>query len=179
MASTLMTNADVRSLVQSGLSDAAFEYLVDAADADIVRTAGAHSGQLVEYHDAQRIQTLFLRRTPASVASIVATYEDGTTDYTIPATEYRIEGKRVINDYGWDYYGSYRGGRMKVTYTPVTDEPRRRRALIELVRLSVTDSGVAAKSIDGISTTFMNTQKARNAVLRELVDYNSPLVGMA
>ena len=178
MASTLMTNADVRSLVQSGLSDAAFEYLVDAADADIVRTAGAHSGQLIEYHDAQRIQTLFLRRTPASVASIEVTWDDGSTDYTVPATEYRVEGKRVINDYGWNYY-SGASARIKVTYTPVTDDARRRRALIELVRLSVTDSGVAAKSIDGISTTFMNTQKARNSILRELVDYNSPLVGMA
>ena len=42
MTSTLATNAEVEALASTGLADAALEWLIDAADADIIHGYGAH-----------------------------------------------------------------------------------------------------------------------------------------
>lgn len=42
MTSTLATNAEVEALASTGLADAALEWLIDSADASIIRGYGAH-----------------------------------------------------------------------------------------------------------------------------------------
>ena len=58
---------------------------------------------------------------------------------------------------------------MEVTYSPVDDQPRRKRVLLELVRLDLAQSGRAAESVgDDYRYRGLDYQEHRESLFRDL-----------
>lgn len=129
MASSLATLAEVRTHVESDLSDEALERLVDSADADIVKSAGAHDGErTVDINGGY--QDLLLPAPANTIASVSESEYFGDAE-TVASSEYTtLYGGRVLRKDGiWK-------SKVSVTYTPVSTNAKRKEVLMQLVALA-------------------------------------------
>ena len=145
---SLLTVAEARALLKTGLNDADLQRIIDREEAWVVRNFGAH------YVDANTTvvetltldtagESLFLRRVAGSLSSIV---EDGVTlvaaDYRLWAGQGRIERlpagtkwlPRVV---------------ITATYKPYDDREQRKEAIIDLARLTLERTAMKSESIAG------------------------------
>lgn len=163
---SLLTVAEARVLVKTGLSDPDLQAIINREEALVTDLYGAH------YVDANTTvveslsgggASLFLRRPLTSVTSIV---EDGVT---LTADDYRVWGKqgrieRLPVGTKW-----LAGVVIAVTCVPYNDNERRKAAIIELVRLTVQRTVMKSESVAGeYSYTAPEWDTARRAVLRGL-----------
>lgn len=160
MASTLATLTQIREHVETDLSDAALEHLVDAADTAILQIAGPHDGErTVELNGG--FQDLLLPSPAASISAVSeGSYFEILEAVTVTATEYVVlYGGRVLRRDGtWQ-------PRVSVTYTPVSTNAIRFDALIQLVKLGVEYTPLQIFS-DGIySQTARDYRAERNRIL--------------
>ena len=162
---SLLTVAEARALVKTGLSDPDLQSVINREEALMTQTFGAH------YVDANTtvVETLygggaslFLRRRLASVASIVEDTE------TLTATDYRLWGgqgriERLPTGTKWLTVP------IVVTYVPADDNLQRKAALIELVRLTLERTPMQSESIAGeYSFSAPDWERERVRLIRRL-----------
>lgn len=162
---SLLTVAEARVLVKTGLSDPDLQAIINREEALLTQTFGAH------YVDANTMvsetlngggASLFLRRRLTSVASIV---EDTTT---LTATDYRVWGgqgriERLPAGTKWLKTPSV------VTYIPVDDNLQRKATLIELVRLALERTPMQSESVAGeYSFSAPDWERERARLIRRL-----------
>lgn len=157
---SLITASEARPHVPCALTDAELQGVIDDLEAELIAKLGAHGDGATA---ATAIISgsggdLFLPRPAASVTSI-----DGTawaalgSGFTLLASEGRITGAR------W-------AGAVTVVYVPADDRPRRRRALINLLRLEVNRTAMRAESVAGeYSATAPDWEEERASVYRRLM----------
>ena len=141
----LLTAADIRAHVETALDDVALQTVIDRVDADLVQRAGPHSGPLTETMTG-RTRSAYVSRPIASVSSvregaIIAAETpmlSATDEYRLWPTEGRIERFPA---------GSSFATVVEVVYTPVDETDRRKRVLLELVRLDLAQSGRAQERV--------------------------------
>ena len=96
MASTLMPTAQIRSIVQSDLDDAAFDAIVDMADSEIVAVAGTHDGIRQRILDCTKPRFTITLPAGSSLTSVRQT-PDGVDWKTLSAgTDYRFVGGQIL-----------------------------------------------------------------------------------
>ena len=174
MASDLLTVDEVKEHVTTGLSDAALERLIDSQDAYIRQMVGQHDPANMMVYEEDRelhLQRIWLPRPAVSIATVEGRRLRDTVWTEWDASTYYMSDQgrtvRVLSGFGWDWsYGLQR--RVRVTYTPVSENAGRIQALIDLVRLETQDTGLASESDDTYSYKVKDKTKARREIIAPL-----------
>lgn len=164
---SLATVAEVRALVDSDLSDADLQVVIDRAEAELVAQTGPNyaDGEITEaLYPAGAV--VYLSRAAETITSV--------TEYGSLAGS--AAGTVLTTD---SYHLDARGGllrlagnwpaRVVVVYTPADDTARRKAVLIELVRLDLAPAGMESESIrlsDGTSYSYNRGGGAEQARAR-------------
>lgn len=173
---SLLTIAEARALISTGLSDVQLQSVIDREEAWMIRALGPHYAeglQVTAQLAGRRLRSLYLPRPIATVTSITVfstvlgiTSDEGvlldSVQYRIWGSEGRIE--RLP-------YGSVWGEEMVVVvYGPQDDNALRKSALIDLLRFTLSRSGLKSESVAGeySYTAFESTDGERAGVMRKL-----------
>ena len=146
MASTLLALDAIRELVQTGLSDAALEVVVDAEDAAIVDLLGPHTGTTtttLSVSPGSRTRRLILHQRADSIEAVSEYWpdDDPSEAVDVPASEFLLDRGFQLVRHG----GNCWRDRVIVTMTPDRNLARRRAALVDLVRLRLQFTGLASE----------------------------------
>ena len=164
MASTLLSVAEVREHLETGLSDAALGRLVDSQDERIRAFVGEHDGTITWEGESRNLSIVWLPRPAESITSVEERYYFESTWAAVAATEYYLSnGGRSVRRYAFGFQ-SY----VRVIYEPVPENAQRTQALIDLVRLRTLDNGLAAESDDTYKTTSVDYSEAERRILEPL-----------
>lgn len=139
--------ADVRALVDTSLSDGDLQTVINREEADLAGLIGPLDGPRTETFYPEARQPLYLRRpTDAVTVTDVGVTVPGATILLLGGgtrvTRYRSAQTSVA--------GAYWIGPVTVAYTP-NDAARVARVVIELVRLTLVQTGYEAESIGDYS----------------------------
>jgi hypothetical protein len=170
----LVSVADVRTHVETDLTDTALQRLIDDADALIVREHGAH-GELTVTIPGLNERFIFLERpiTEASdISSIVESWSflAGPLSRTLDETDFFVwYGGRGLERlqtgthpaWGW-------AERVAITYTPTSDDARRIRVTIDLVRLAAQYEALRGETVGDLSVTFPDYALERAELIASL-----------
>jgi hypothetical protein len=180
---TLLTPDDIREFEPAPeLSDDALQLLLDAAEAEIVRYAGA-SDSAVEWLVGGRREIVLSK--PATAIASVAEHIGGPSapitlaadDYTSDPTGYLLYRLGTGTHPRWRWWG-----RVAVTYTPTADLAIRKGVELDLVRLMVSYRPGSTSETVGLWTTQLaansvwNNSRERDSILSRLVVHGRMLV---
>lgn len=166
----LLTAADLRPHVETDLDDIALQRVIDRLDADLVSRIGPHSGPLTEVVPG-KTPSVYVRRPIATVAGVRegdVIDADATTltaglHFRLWAAEGRLERLPA---------GALFATVVEVVYTPVDDLDRRKRVLLELVRLDLAQSGRLHESVGrDYGYTALDYAAQRDALLRDAMPF--------
>lgn len=162
----LLTTTEIRSLVETDLSDAALTLLLDDADAEIVKGYGAHEGVRTERFypnggDASVFLSADVNTALAVTVRRVGGFGVGAETYL--ASAYEFGGPRELN-----LASSWSGGWITVAYTPVTELPRRKRVLADLVRLAISYDASTSSRLGDVSVSHVDYESERARILGRL-----------
>jgi len=141
----LVTAAEVKVLVNTSLTDGQVDTVIEQVEADITALIGGpqDDGMSVELVETVRGGEGFYLFMPTEISSITSVVED---TYTLDSDNYQIwdggQIERLPAGTNW-------GERIVVTYKPTDDRIKRTRAIIDLVRLVIEQTGMKEESIAG------------------------------
>lgn len=166
---SLVTVAEVQARnVGGGLSTAALQAVIDAAEAWLAREIGPLSGERTEtFYPRRGYEPLYLRRTTNSV---VVENNGSTVDLGEDSGDYRLlYGGSVVDLIGtaWDWNATT--GPVTVTYTP-NDEVLVKEAVIGLVRLNQAEGPYISERIGDYSYQKSQAGNSMDTARRALVD---------
>ncbi len=157
--STLST-AELRAVVNTGLSDTLLEAIINREELEITRRLGAASDgsttTIVETKPGG-LANVYARRPIVSVTQVREQQFLGGTFATLAAAQYyvwtdegRIERLPAITGgaLAWSS-GALWGPLVEVTYVPADDRERRKLAIIEFVRIALERTAMKGESVAG------------------------------
>ena len=163
---SLVTVAEARALVNTGLSDGDLQVVIDRIEADITSKVGAPQTDAYATEVVKTLrgegENLFL---PTEIYSVVSIVEDTVT---LTADQYQTWGGGVIERLPM---GSSWGDRVVVTYKPKDDRPVREGVIIDLLRLTLNRTGMKSESIAGeySYTVFDSSDAEYRKVMKRLM----------
>lgn len=169
----LLTVSDAREHLETDVTDAVLQRLVDDADSAIARRHGPHSpgaDDVIVEDVTGGDERLFLRRPAATVSSIVEHLSE-TTNRTLDPSDYRseFEGRALLRLPNGTNPAARWGYRNVVTYAPTSsDNATRRRVIIDLVRLALQHNALAGETAGDYSSRSVDYQAEREKLIREV-----------
>jgi hypothetical protein len=141
---SLVSPTDVKALINTSMSDANLQTVIDRVEAQIIKRIGAPQTDTYETEIVKTMRGegpyLF---TPAEIYSVVSIVED---DNSLTSDEYQTWAGGVIErlpmNESW-------GNRVVVTYKPVDDRLIRAQVVIDLVRIEIERTAMRSESIAG------------------------------
>jgi hypothetical protein len=166
---TLLTVAQMREHLETDLTDAALQRLLDAEESEIIARYGSH---------ATATETLpgggtdvILARTPSTITSLTETLGGGTPPLLLVTDDYRLwpEGRLERLTTGTNARSSW-APVVTAVYVPEDATAQRRGVLIHLVMLAARYSGLRSESVGSgdYSMTTADYTAEREALLRSL-----------
>lgn len=156
----LVSAAEVQALVDTSVSSANLDIIITREEAEIIRRYGAHytdvNTAITETHvreDGDGSENLFLARPILSVSSVsekstLTADASALTENTHYVTV--ADQGRLIRLGGWPQENRTGWGRIiTVNYVPQDDTERRKRVIIELIRLALAREGYESENIAG------------------------------
>ena len=174
MASDLLSVAQVKAHVTTGLPDAALERLISSQDAYIRSQVGQHDpADTMVYEDEldPGEQRLWLPRPAVSIAALEDRRRLDATWTVRDASAYYLsdEGRSVRTLWAWGGGWHDRSQmRVRVTFAPVSENAERTQALIDLVRLETQDTGLESERDDTYSYKAKDKTTARLEIIAPL-----------
>ena len=177
MASDLLTVDEIKEHVTTGLSDVALGRLIDSQDAYIRQMVGQHDpATTMVYEDDvdSNYQHIRLPRPAVSIAKVedrrlwdsAWTVRDASTYYLSDEGRF-VQVVRSV--WGWGRgWSQHDRMRVRVTYTPVSENAGRAQALIDLVRLETQDTGLESERDDTFSYKAKDKMKAQREIIAPL-----------
>lgn len=167
---SLLTTTEIREHIDTDLSEAALQRLIDAAEDDITLRYGAHAeaGTVEEqFYPSEGETFLFPSRKVNTGSAIVITRQlDGeSVATTADASEYAVDDPHRIRLLQSDVWADHV---VTVTYTPVTDGDRRKGVLIDLVKLACRFEALQSSRMGDASVSHVEYERTRNAILGRL-----------
>lgn len=142
---SLVSTDEVRAQINSGLTDAQLQAVIDRIEEEIADKIGdpQNDGNTVTHTVTKRggVSCLFM---PSEIGSIVSIMEDTVT---LESTQYQTWPAGVIERLPVDI-GLW-GDRCVVTYKPADDRSKRKGVIIDLVRLELNRSEMDEESFAG------------------------------
>ena len=171
MPSDLLTVAEVKEHVTTGLSDTALGRLIDAQDAYILRMVGPHDPATTIVYERDSVPGLrnFWLPRPASSIDVVEDRYLYDSAWTVreDAVYYLSDGGRSVSLNYWGWSIPFRDV-VRVSFTPVSSNAERTQALIDLVRLETQDTGLESERDDTYSYKAKDRTKARREIIMPL-----------
>ena len=168
MASDLLTVSELKEHVTTGLSDEALERLIDSQDAYIRRMVGEHDPATTLVYEVEMTdyRRLWLPRPAVSIAMVEDRYLFRDSEWNVrDSTDYYLSDQgRSVN---LGCRAPFRE-RVRVTFTPVSENVERTQALINLVRLETQDTGLDSERDDTYSYQAKNKTKAQREIIASL-----------
>lgn len=166
-----LTTTELELQIDTDLTDAALQQIIDAVERDITEYIGPPSSFVMEYEP----EFLVLLRLPVETASIdsVVEYTDGAsspTKTTLASDDYELSPDgmdlRRLSDgtnsrARWSWH-------VVVTLLPVSDVARRKQVAIQLARLEITHSGYAQETLPDWSATSKELRREKSQILSRL-----------
>ncbi len=168
----LLTVAQVRDHIETGLVDDVLTLEIAAADAEIIRRLGPLASQVEVLSGGALF--LMLTRAASSISSAVERiYNEitGTTNVTLVAADYSLmsDGYRVERLTSGTYPSSTWRGLVTMTSVPKDTTDERKMLLVRLVKLSLNYSGHMVVAAGDVHITSLETYAdARAALFRDL-----------
>lgn len=143
---SLVTVAEVRAMVTTGILDTSLQAIIDREEAIMVQRCGAHyaststrntetlSGGYTKLYLTQKITSIYR----VTEDSVVLSQTDG--DFRVWELEGCLERLPA---------GSLWGAVVSVLYVPYDDNERRKAVLVEMVRLALERTAMASESVAG------------------------------
>lgn len=172
--STLLAPADVREHVDTDLLDPALQRLLDAADGEILKRYGVHSGTVTEIIDGGE-GLVFLSRPVLSITTI--TERTGLTDTILAANDWRTwYDNRAIERLNSGTNGAELWAeRVTVAYVAKDESAIRKAVELELVKAAIHYEAIQAQTVGDYAETSLPYVQERDAILGQL----SPAMGVA
>lgn len=144
---SLVSLAEVRALVNTGMGDVDLQALIDREEAWLAGRVGPLAGERVDTFRPGFTDTVIYlrRRTDAVVVTDNGATLVADTDYVFTPASGSIRRGTTTSPAAWQ-------GVVTVTWTP-TDEADVKRAVIELVRGTLGETGFESETIDNYSYT--------------------------
>lgn len=147
---SLLTVAELRDLVNTGLVDAKLQVIIDREEAEVIAQYGAHyvnGATTIAETVSGGNGSLFLKRRIGTISAIAESTSLGGTAITLTASQYFVwagEGRisRLPEGAAW-------GRSVVVTYVPADDTALRKQVLIELVRLALEQTAMRSENVAG------------------------------
>jgi hypothetical protein len=160
---SLVSLAEVRALVKSNLSDSDLQAVIDREEGWLATRIGLLSGSRTEtLYPRRGAEHLHLRR---STSSVTVTDDGDAVDVGDDYGDYRLlYSGTVVERVGTDW-----GIKVAVTYEP-NDSAAVKAAIIDLIRLRMTDTGFVAERIGQYSYQTAQAPGAREQTRRAVVD---------
>lgn len=157
MTTSLVSIAEVRALVRTRLSDADLQDVIDREEAWLATKVGALSGERTDTFDPGILDTpVYIPRRAESVVVTDAGATVSASDITFTPSTGEI--RRVVEPYPYPgppplepWFPAW-NGTVTVTWTP-SDGAAVTRAVIELVRGTVGETGMDSEAISGYQYT--------------------------
>jgi hypothetical protein len=161
-----LTTGEFAAHFEHDLSSAAVLRLIDDAEDEINKRYGNSMSQIDYLDGGDRL--LFLLRPASEVSSVVTTI--GETDTTLAADDFRLRynGAALEREVGGTNGRALWEPDVVVTYTPESDLKRRKRVIIDLVKLSIQYDGVKSSRAGDQSMVGMDYQDERERLLSSL-----------
>ncbi len=165
---------DVKAVFETDVEDSSINVLIDAAEDAIDRRFGLRSSTAQTDKAEGGGQYYFLSRPAASITSVTET--TGSSDTVLSADDYELlHGGRQLRRLADGTNGASRWAeRVAVVYTPKSDDPERKRVVIDLVKLSLRYDATKTKKDGDHSESAPDYEQEREKILSSL----SPPLGV-
>jgi hypothetical protein len=141
---SLVSPAEAKALINTSLSDASLQSVIDRVEAQVTEKIGAPQS---DAHDVQLVRTLrgegSILFMPTEIYTVVTVVED---DLAMDPAEYQVWAGGVIERLPT---GTSWGKRCVVTYKPADDRLKRKQVIIDLVRLVLERTALKQESVAG------------------------------
>ena len=156
----ILTLAEVREHIETGMSDNALQRLMDVAEEDIIRTVGNHQGTVTKVlRGGGRTLTV-----PKNLVLFTVTEIYRTQDIKITSTQYK-----KIAEYAYVKTSGYRwADYVRVVYTPPVATQARRMAFLDLIDAFRISRELSVERVGDIGTTYLDPDKQRFNILTRL-----------
>lgn len=172
---SLISPDEVRALVETGLGDTELQEVIDRVEAEITEEIGApyKDGETLTETVEGKSKNIYLKRPISSVSSATeySSLSD-TTGYALTENEEfylwpdqgRLERISTVP-------GQILWGRMvKVVYVPQDQNKKRKKAIIDLVRIDLSRTSMYQESVGGeySYTAVSNWEKERRRIMKRI-----------
>lgn len=160
---SLLTIEELRDVVADGLTDEGLQAVIDREESWLARKIGPLAGERTQTLRPPTGETVLLIQRPTDAVEV------SENSAVLAETSYFLRGSAAIERVGATW-----GALVEVTYEP-SDEPEVKRALIELVRGTLSASPNSQENAGGHSTTRMpSLEEWRGQVVRTLEPHRGP-----
>jgi len=171
----LVSADEIHAHVETDRTPEAIALLVADAEAAIMAAYGPHPPEpiVLERPGIDGVATLFLDRPAASVTSVSEYDGDSLVATELEPGDYRLRyGGRAVQRLGsGENPRAGWAGRVVLTFVPVDDTARRKRVVIDLVRLALRYEAAKAQTAGDRSETALDDYtRERENLLGELAD---------
>lgn len=178
-SSTLMTQAEMRSHVETDLADADLQRVMDSEEEEMVKRFGDHAAsdssaasEVEKFYDAIGQTFVYLSREVTSVTTVVEKIVNkyGTSSTTLASNDYELWDNRRLRRLadGTNSRQSWQDV-VEVTYEPYDDRARRRGLLIQLCKLSLIYDATSSTSVGEVSSSSLDYSSEREKLYGTLV----------
>jgi len=164
---SLVTPAQVREHVPTDLVDAALQRVIDAVEELLDERVGALDVGSEDFQEALTA-SLYLRRPALNLTGVTEYW--GTDATTLASDDYELrgDGRELVRlSTGTNPCDTW-GDRVVVAYIPKASTMQRILATIDLVRLSVNETGLASAGDGDHSETRLDIAKERRRIIETL-----------
>jgi hypothetical protein len=177
-----VTTTILKEHIETDLSTAAIQRLIDDADSEITRRYGSDTA-ITEHHLLQSEgygeniglgaksprKHIFTSQKITSVTSVKEGPTLATADLTTLTLNAATNGYRLIlNNYAIERIGTDFDRCVEIIYAPVTDVKRRDRVTIDLVRLAIQYNALKSEGVGDWNGSYVDYQKERESILSTL-----------
>ena len=176
----LLSIAELRSLVESDLTDAALQMMLDATEAEITRKLGDLSTETLQLDGGDAY--LHLGRRASSITSVSEYYTVECVGYT---TTVLVAGDYSLSSDGWRIERKVDGtnpspvwlGLVTVDYVPVSSIAERKLLQAKLIKLDLAYQGMAEQRVgDMVVREEADHSAARAAIFKTVTGLGGRLI---
>jgi hypothetical protein len=157
----LLTTAEIREHIETDLTDAALQRVMDAEEQQITYYCGEHTSQTDRFVNRHDNKVIYPNRRVDSINKVTEyvypepDFNGVPSETELSANDYELvaNGRRIDRLPQGDNGRTYWGDIVVVEYTPYDDQKRRKVALIDLVKLSLLNRGALKESLPDYSYT--------------------------
>lgn len=166
--------SDLHDHYETDLPTATLQRILDAADEEVVRSAGNASSQ-TETLLAQGSKFLALRRRVSSIDSITERRRSSSDPVTLSSNDYRLVGAtRVLRLTDGDNGAICWGDQVEIVYTPDVDATLRDRVTLDLCKLAIEFRAFDREKTPDWEAEQKDYEARRAALLRQISEGRSP-----